>query len=143
MMIIDGEGQILGRVATRVAKELLDGKQVVIVNAEKMIISGREKEITEKWKRRRDLRDLAKPAKNPKYPRRPDQLVKRSIRGMLPWKSSRGREAYKRLKVHLGVPKEFEMSRKVKFEDANMDKLSEMRFITIGKLSQNLGWSNE
>lgn len=46
--------------------------------------------------------------KGPKFPKEPDRIFRRTVRGMLPMKTSRGKEALKRLRVYKGVPKEFQ-----------------------------------
>ena len=42
-IVFDGKDKVLGRLASAVAKELLNGKKVAIVNAEQSIISGNKK----------------------------------------------------------------------------------------------------
>jgi ribosomal protein L13, archaeal/eukaryotic len=84
--IIDGKGAILGRAASRIAKMLLNGDSVVLLNAEKMLISGHKRNIIENYKHRLDLKDKANPEHSPYWSRKPDLFVKRVIRGMLPYK---------------------------------------------------------
>ena len=51
MKIIDGTNAILGRLASYTAKELLKGEEIIIVNCEKIIITGNKKNIEENFKR--------------------------------------------------------------------------------------------
>ncbi len=137
MKVIDAEGAILGRLASNVAKELMKDEKVIIVNAEKAVITGNPDDIYAKYKQRVDRADLSNPRRGPKFPRRPDMLVKRTIRGMLP-KTSRGKQMLKNLKVYMGIPKEY---------DEKAEKLSTRQpkkgdFITIEQLSEMLGWRN-
>lgn len=97
--IVDGNNLIFGRMATSVAKNLLNGEHVYIINAENIMISGNKTRIVSRYLSRRKLKNKADPEKSPHYPRVPYLLVKRMIRTMLPWKKSKGKAAYKRLKV--------------------------------------------
>ncbi|MCL4375623.1 50S ribosomal protein L13 [Candidatus Marsarchaeota archaeon] len=137
--IIDGEGKILGRTATQVAKLLLSGEDVTIINAEKMLISGHAEEITERYKHKLNLRDKANPEHSPHISRRPDFFVKRVIRGMLPRKQARGRDALKRLTVYMGSPAALKGSEEHKIDVKDPISIYE-RVITIGELSSRLGY---
>lgn len=103
-LIYDATGVVLGRLASVVAKKLLEGHTVEIVNAEKAVISGNKRLIIEEYLRKTKIKTKTNPRRGPFYPKRADRIVKRTIRGMLPWKKTRGREAYKRLLVYIGVP---------------------------------------
>ncbi|MEM3431727.1 MAG: 50S ribosomal protein L13, partial [Candidatus Micrarchaeia archaeon] len=136
-MIINGEGAILGRMAAVAAKSALKGEQVTVVNAEKIIISGNPRQIVERYKVRRSLKNKADPEKSPKWPRRPDMLVRRIIRGMLPYDKSTGRQAFKRIRVYMGVPEEFASKLK---EAVEVKKNVPKNYISINQLSRELGW---
>ena len=103
-IIVDARGIVLGRLASYVSKLLLEGKVVIVVNAEQAVITGRKRSIIERFKTRLGTRTLGSQKKAPKHPRRPDTYVRRVIRGMLPWKKPRGKKAYRRLKVHINIP---------------------------------------
>lgn len=130
--IYNGENCVLGRVLAKAAKEALKGEEVQIYNAEKMIITGNEKTTMAKYEERLSFRDPAKPEHSPKLARRPDLFVKRIVRNMLPKKSARGREAFRRIKIYMGGTKE------------KAEKISELhkniRFMTIEKICRYLGW---
>jgi large subunit ribosomal protein L13 len=100
-IVVDGSEGILGRVGSFVAKELLKGKKVVLINCEKIIVSGKKADFVGKIKRKRKM-GQGSSLKGPKYIRKEDMLVKRIIRGMLPWDRMKGREAYKRLRCEIG-----------------------------------------
>ena len=133
--IIDAEGLILGRLASHVAQRLLDGEEIIIVNAEKAVITGGKDDIIAHFRHRRDV---GSGRKGPLYPRTPHMMLKRSIRGMLPYKKPRGRTAYKRLKVHISVPRELEKKKFETIEGAT--ELSTQRYMTLGEVSQVLGY---
>jgi len=135
MKIYDATNQIVGRLATYVAKDLLNGEQVVIVNAEKAVLSGNPKMKFREFKQKRDRGD---PKKGPFYPKYPDLMLRRIIRGMLPWHKDKGRKAYRRLKVYIGEPEEFKNKEKIRIEEADASKLK-CKYITLGDLSIMLG----
>ena len=133
MKLINAEGLVVGRLASNVAKQILNGEEVVIVNAEKAVISGSRKAILTEYRGRRELTHARK---GPHYPRMPDRILKRTVRGMIPYQTPRGRTAYKNLKVYIGVPKEFE---KKKFETVAGASKVPARFLTLGEVSESLG----
>ncbi len=139
MRIINAEGLILGRLASKVAKMLLEGEEVVIVNAEKAIITGNREDIFAKYKQRTELRTRTNPRRGPFYPKRSDEIVRRTVRGMLPWKTDRGRKAFKRLKVYVGIPKEFEGKELETISEAHMSKLATPKYVTVGEVAKFLG----
>jgi large subunit ribosomal protein L13 len=138
-IIIDAKGLILGRMASIVAKRLLQGESVIVLNAEKAAISGKRLQIVKEAK---TFLEVGHPRKGPYHPRRPDRIVRRTIRGMLPWKKPKGRQAYKRLKVYLGAPKEFTEKETQTILDARAEKLKSP-YITVGELAKEIGWSPE
>lgn len=137
MSLIDAENAVMGRMATEVAERLLSGEQIEIINAEKAIISGNKKQIMEKFQTKLNLSPKSNPLKGPKFSRMPDRIVRRAVRGMLPFKKARGRDAFKRLKVHIAVPKELEGQEAEKIKAAE-NKLSG-KFMTVGELSKAFG----
>lgn len=139
LLVIDGEGMVAGRLASVIAKKLLNGERIAVVNAERIVITGKPKRIIEKYiKRISEWRTYYNPEKRgPKYPRRPDKLFKRIVRGMLPWKKPKGREAFKRLKVYIGVPKEFESAEKIKIQEAFL-RNENIPKMTLGELYKAL-----
>ncbi len=133
--VIDASGLILGRLAANVAKRLLNGEEIVIVNAEKAIITGGKEDIIAHFRHRRDV---GGDRKGPHYPRTPHMMLKRSVRGMLPFYKPRGRAAYKRLLVHISVPKEFKGKKFESVEGAS--ELSTQRYMALGEVSEVLGF---
>jgi large subunit ribosomal protein L13 len=128
--IYDGEGAILGRLGSLVAKDLLKGDEVDVLNCEKIIVSGDKKLFVDKILKKRRM-GSGSSLKGPKYPRSADRLVKRMIRGMLPWDRTKGRDAYKRLKVY-GVKE----SEKLKIEGdvIKMDHKMPMKFSEVSEI---------
>lgn len=136
MAVIDASNLILGRMASMVAQRLLSGEEINIINAEKSIISGRKDTTFERYKK---YTDRGSREFGPFFPRRPDQIVARTIRGMIPHKKMTGREAYKRLKVYIGVPPELGKEQAGTIENASLTRLSTSNYIILGDLSKKLG----
>lgn len=111
-IIINAENAILGRLASYAAKQALLGKDIIIVNAEKAVIVGKEKDILEKYRRKKRLGGSG--LKGPFFSVDEEKIMKRTIRGMLSYKQERGRNALKRIKCYKGIPKEFENKEMVK-----------------------------
>ncbi|MBI5228486.1 50S ribosomal protein L13 [Candidatus Micrarchaeota archaeon] len=140
MIVFDGTNAIVGRLSAHLVKLLLKGEEAVVVNAEKLVISGDPKKTIEKYAKRRTIQNKASPEESAKWPRRPDLLFKRIVRGMLPKKTRRGKDALKKLRVYLGVPKECEGKAQ---QFTKTSKNLECDFITVGELCKNLGWKTK
>lgn len=136
MKYIDAEGLVLGRLASAVANLLLQGEEVVIVNAEKAIVTGSKKDIVGRYMRRREL---VHTRKGPYYPKRPDRILKRTVRGMLPYQQPKGRAALKRLRVYVGRPNRI-VDKDTKFYELKEAKkpLPE-RYMELGTVSKLIG----
>ncbi len=134
MAIIDADNAVLGRLASIVAKRLLNGEEITIVNAEKAVIVGNKYSIIERYQEKRNIGSVRK---GPYYPTMPDRILRRTVRDMLPMKKSHGKEAYNRLKVYMGIPKEYQGKKFEIVEDAKNNKLE--GFITLKDLSIQLG----
>lgn len=134
MIVYDAEKHVAGRLSTTVAHQLLKGESVVIVNAEKAIVTGDRDNVLSNFK---EKRDRGYTHSGPFYPRRADLILKRMVRGMLPYDRPHGRTAYKRLKVFVGVPEEYAQIEKKKVEAAM--KINTSRYITVGDVATFLG----
>ena len=104
MTVINADNCVAGRLASYVAKRLLKGEEIIIVNAEKAIITGNPKAIEAFFDERIKRGD---PYHGPFYPKKPERILRRIVRGMLPFHKPRGRDAYRRLKVYVAVPEEY------------------------------------
>jgi len=101
---IDATGLVVGRLASYVAQLALLGYKVYIFNSEKAIITGDKQFIKQFWYHKWWRSDWYK---GPFVPREPHLILKRIIRGMLPYKSYRGKKALRRIKCYIGIPDEF------------------------------------
>ena len=130
--VIDADGAVLGRLASLIAKRLLLGEEIIVINAEKAIVTGSKERIMERFSAKRERGD---PIKGPFYPSRPDKLFKRVVRGMLPRKKKRGREALKRLKVYIDNPENLEGEKIGK----RVDEIK-CKYMRLGEICKLLGW---
>ncbi len=129
MIVVDGKGAVLGRLASFVAKETLKGKEISIINCNQVIITGNkrmiEKEFTEKRSR------IGSSQKGPKHHANSEKIVKRTIRGMLPnHREGRGKEALKKIKCYVGIPKELGEIKPITLKTGRKMKTSEVREFT-------------
>ena len=130
MTTIDGKNAILGRLASKVAKQLLRGESVSIINAERIIVTGSPSQIKEKYLARRRRGSAHH---GPFYPTRPDLIVRRTVRGMLPYKTNKGRNAFKNLRVYVGTLQGTGEAQK-------MEASIKSNYITVGEIAKTLGW---
>ncbi len=135
-MIVDGKNAVLGRLSSRVAKNLLKGEDVTIVNAGKIIVTGNPKQVVDKYTARRQRGSTEK---GPYFPKNPDAILRRTIRGMLPYKTNRGRSAFRKLRIHIDVPDELKGQAKA-LADVKDIKTS---FVTLEEIASSIGWKRD
>jgi large subunit ribosomal protein L13 len=130
-IIIDAQGAVVGRLASFAAKKALQGNKIIVVNAEKARIIGRKRVILDDYIKKRALGKGVQ--KGPHFPYRPDMILRRMIRGMLPWKRTTGREKFREIKCFISIPVEYQNKMKdaVKFEIKNA-----LNYLTLEELSK-------
>jgi large subunit ribosomal protein L13 len=131
-LVVDARDCVMGRVATDVAERALAGDRIAVINAEDAVITGRREDVLGKYRDRAELGSDRGPA----YPRRPDRIFKRAIRGMVPYKKDRGRAALSNVRVYVGNPHEQDAT---VLDGTSIDRLSTTRFVTIGTVAEHLG----
>jgi large subunit ribosomal protein L13 len=136
-MIIDATDLIMGRLASFVAKKALLVEKIDIVNCEKAIITGTRANILFEYKKRFDLG--RNPYKGPFFPRASDRIVRRAIRGMLPYKQEKGKNAFKAVMCYVGIPEKLKGQKLETVERAGASKLKNYKYIKVGELSKHLG----
>ncbi|MEM2131292.1 MAG: 50S ribosomal protein L13 [Candidatus Woesearchaeota archaeon] len=136
MILIDATNTILGRMAVHAAKYALDGQKVVVINCEKAYISGSKKNVFDEYLHRLERGTYKK---GPFLHRMPDKLVRRTIRGMLPFKKATGREAYKRVFCYVGVPEEYKNEKPIELKNVKISKLPTLKYVDLLTLSKRLG----
>ncbi|MBT8203834.1 MAG: 50S ribosomal protein L13 [Eudoraea sp.] len=113
-VLVDAEGQHLGRMASKVAKILRGkyktnftphvdcGDNVVIINADKIVLTGN------KWNDKTYVRHTGYPGgqrfrtAQELFDKHPERLVERAVKGMLP-KNKLGAELFRNLRVYVGT----------------------------------------
>ncbi len=135
-MIIDGENLIVGRLASVVAKKALNGENIEIVNCEKAIMTGSKKNLENRFKSKLERGD---PYHGPFVERRADRFVKRLIRGMLPYKQYRGKEAFKRIKCYNNVPEKLKNEKFTSLKNVHVSKVKSLKFMTIKNVTRIMG----
>jgi large subunit ribosomal protein L13 len=131
-VVVDARDCILGRVASQVAERAMDGETIAVVNAEAAVITGNREDTVETFQERRRVGSDRGPA----YPKRPDGIFKRAVRGMVPHKKTRGREALSNVRVYVGNP--YDEDGEV-LEGTSLDRLSNINFVHLGEVSEALG----
>lgn len=136
-MIIDATDAVMGRLATRAAKLALLGETVHVVNCEKALISGNKKSILAVYRWRENLGIGMD--KGPFFQKRPDKFVRKVIRGMIPFHSARGREAYARVRCYIRVPAQFTDEKKEIVKGAMRLHSLNAKYISVGEISRIIG----
>lgn len=113
-VLVDAEGQTLGRLASKVAKILRGkyktnftphvdcGDNVIVINAEKIEMSGN------KWADKTYLRYTGYPggqrstSASSLLEKHPERIIEKSVKGMLP-KNRLGADLFRNLKVYAGA----------------------------------------
>lgn len=136
--LVDASNLILGRMASAIAKRLLNGETIVILNAEKALVSGKKRSKVKEFKEFLELSSVGSPKYGPFHPRRPDRFLRRTVRGMLPGHRARGKGAYRRLRVYIGVPEEYKDKPIVTLHEAKAKPRGV--YTTLGELTREIGW---
>ncbi len=137
---IDAEGAVVGRLASRVAKLLLNGYRVYVVNVEKAVFTGRRERVFEDFMRRLWVKSNVNPRRHgPFKPRSPEGIFRRVVRGMLPRRKPRGKEAFRRLRVYRGVPEELKDKDFKVFEDT-LYRENPYGYVTLYEVAKHIGW---
>jgi large subunit ribosomal protein L13 len=139
-IVVDATNLIVGRMASTVAKLLLNGRRVIIVNSEKALISGSRINIVTKQLKRLEIGSVVNPEYNPHRYKEPNRMLHRIIRGMIPRKKPSGVAAMKRLRVYIGTPESYKSVEKKIFEDAKARKPLPM-YVALGEVASTLGWT--
>lgn len=145
-IIIDGKNKVMGRLASTVAKLLLQGNKVIVLNAKDIVITGSRNYTIELWEKRFSRSDIGNPRRyGPKISVRPDFFFKRVVRGMLPRKQAKGRMALKNLKVYIGTPEEYKNKDVLELKniEPKSEYLTRNKIITIGELVTRFGWKGD
>ena len=112
-VIVDAKDQVLGRLATTIAARLRGkhstlftphvnmGDGVVVINADKIILTGRKMKQKKYYRHSGYIGGLKTITAEKLMEKQPEDLVRFAVKGMLP-KNKLGRQIFKRLKVYSG-----------------------------------------
>jgi large subunit ribosomal protein L13 len=139
-IVVDGTDHLAGRLSSNVAKMLLQGNHVTIVNCEKIMISGSRRNIIKNYKDFLSISSILHPEHGPYHPRRPDTIIAKMIRGMLPRKKPSGQVALKRLRTYIGVPSQFRSAKKIVLDKAKITRAS-ANYTSMAELAREVGHS--
>jgi large subunit ribosomal protein L13 len=138
-IVVDASNCISGRLCSKVSKLLLQGNRVSVVNAEKVMVSGNRYEVIESYKKRLEVSSVTNPINGPFHPRRPDTIITKMIRGMVPKRKSSGIQSFKRLRVYIGIPDELKNSTMKTFDDTKITR-QESFYISMSDVAKQIGW---
>jgi len=141
-IMVDATNCIAGRMCSHVSKLLLQGNSVAIVNAEKAMLSGNRYKTIELYKEYLEINSVTNPIHGPFHPRRPDTMLSKMVRGMVPKRKPSGITAFRRLRVYIGVPEEMKKSKMESFSDSKITK-PEAYYISVGEVAKQIGWKGQ
>jgi len=144
LVIVDGRGHLLGRLASILAKELLNGQKVIVVRCEEINISGSLFRNKLKYASYIRKRTNTNPTRGPWHYRAPSRMLYRVIRGMVPHKTERAKAALERLKVYEGIPHPFDRMKRLVVPGAlRATRLRPGRkYCRLGDLASAVGWKH-
>uniref|UniRef100_A0A2I3SJK4 Large ribosomal subunit protein uL13 n=1 Tax=Pan troglodytes TaxID=9598 RepID=A0A2I3SJK4_PANTR len=138
VLVLDGRGHLLGRLAAIVAKQVLLGRKVVVVRCEGINISGNFYRNKLKYLAFLRKRMNTNPFRVPYHFRAPHHFRAR----MLPHKTKRGQASLDRLKVFDGIPPPYDKKKRMVVPAAlKVVRLKPTRkFAYLGRLAHEVGW---
>lgn len=142
IVVVDATNCIAGRMCSHVSKLLLQGNRVAIVNAEKAVLSGNRYKTIESYKEHLEINSVTNPIHGPFHPRRPDTILSKMVRGMVPKRKPHGLNAFKHLRVYMGVPEAMKGAKMEAFDDSKITK-PESYYISIAEVAKQIGWKGE
>ena len=133
--VIDASGLVVGRAASLIAQRLLAGEHIVVIRAEKAVITGSRASVIETYRANRARGSVRS---GPHFPRNPDRIFRRAVRGMVPHLKSRGKAAFDRLTVYIGCPEPYAKVSASSLPDAQV-KPTLRSPLTLEEVSRLLG----
>jgi large subunit ribosomal protein L13 len=138
-VLVDATDCIAGRICSRVSKLLLKGNRVSVVNSENAMLSGDRYMTINLYKEYLEISSVTNPIHGPFHPRRPDTILTRMVRGMIPKTKASGIEAFRRLRVYIGVPEELKNKKTEVIHDAKITR-APSKYTSIGEVAKEIGW---
>lgn len=141
-IVIDGKGHLMGRLASVIAKEALNGQELIVVRCEEVTISGRRSRNRQNFQSYLQKRTNTNPKHGPNHFRAPSRIIQKAVRGMLPRKTKRGESAMARVKFYEGVPPAYGKTKKLLVPDAfaHTHLRPSAKRTRVGNLAAEMGW---
>jgi len=140
-IVVDATNHIAGSLSSHVAKLLITGNRVSILNCEKIMYSGTRANLIAEYRAFLEINSIIHPKHGPVHYRRPDTIISKMIRGMLPFdRKPSGITAFKRLRAYIGSPQELKPFKKIQFEKA-LIRRSQSNYTTMAELCRVIGWT--
>jgi large subunit ribosomal protein L13Ae len=141
-IVVDGKGHLMGRLASTLAKQALNGQEVVVVRCEEVTISGRRSRNRQNFQAYLLKRTNTNPKHGPNHFRAPSRIVQKAVRGMLPRKTKRGEAAMARVKFYEGVPPAYGKVKRLLIPDALAvtHLRPSAKRTRLGNLAAEMGW---
>ncbi len=136
-MIVNAEGLVAGRLASKVAKAAINGEDVVIINAEKVVLVGKQTAIMPKFQQRVDAGVKSNPHYGPKYDRIPSKMLRRMIKGMLPNKSRTAEKLLKQIYIYNSTTDKVDITKAITMEDIKCNEKHD--FMLLEDVAKALG----
>lgn len=119
----------------------MQGNRVSVVNCEKIMMSGTRSNQIKEYREFLEINSVINYKHGPVHYRRPDTLMAKMIRQMLPYdRKPSGKAAHQRLRTYIGSPKEIKSLEKIQFEKAKIKK-TPSNYTVLGELCRVIGWT--
>ncbi|KAL7669949.1 hypothetical protein ACOME3_004895 [Neoechinorhynchus agilis] len=141
-ILIDAKDHLMGRLASTVAKALLQGQRVVVVRCELINISGSFYRNKLKFLEYLKKRCNVNPKRGPFHFRAPSMMFRKAVRGMVPRKKKRGDRALALLKTFEGIPPSYHKRKRLVVPSAlrPVRLRPGRKYCQLGRLAHEVGW---
>ena len=140
-VVVDATNHIAGRLASNVAKLLLQGQRVTVVNCEKIMMSGKRETQIREYREFLEINSIINYKHGPVHYRRPDTLMAKMIRQMLPFdRKPSGKLAFARLRTYIGAPNDTKPIDKIQFEKALITRAAS-NYTPLAEICRVIGWT--
>ena len=140
-IVVDATNHIAGRLASNVAKLLLRGHRVTVVNCEKIMMSGKRETQIREYREFLEINSIINYKHGPVHYRRPDTMMAKMIRQMLPFdRKPSGKLAFARLRTYIGAPNNTKPIEKIQFEKALITRAAS-NYTPLAEICRVIGWT--
>ena len=140
-IVVNTTNHIAGRLASHVAKLLIQGNRVTLVNCEKIMYSGNRDNLIQEYREFLEINSIINYKHGPVHYRRPDTIIAKMIRQMLPFdRKPSGKLAFQRLRTYIGTPNDTKPLEKTQFEKALIKKAA-ANYTSLAEICRVIGWT--